>query len=76
MEQLKQLLDANVARLSERERYFAASFQAARNLLDAATIGNGGLSFPSGAVAGPHGCSCGNRACLHQVGWRIFTYGK
>lgn len=72
MDRLKTMLDANVASLCEKERYFAPAFQAARNLLDSATAHNGGLAFPSGAVAGPQGCSCGNRACLHQVAWRIF----
>jgi hypothetical protein len=68
--------DRNLALLCERERYFAPSFQAARTLMDAVTVGAGGLTFPSGAVAGPLGCTCGNRACLHQVAWRIFEGGR
>lgn len=76
MERLRDLLDANTAALCERERYFTASFRAARNLLDAAHAGNVGLEFPSGAVCGPGGCSCGDRGCLHSVAWRIFTHGR
>lgn len=72
MNRLDPMLDRNLAALSAAEPYFAPAFQAARNLLDGAVVGNNGLHFPSGAIAGPHGCTCGNRACLHQVGWRIY----
>lgn len=71
---MQAMLDRNLAALCEKERYFAPSFHAARNLLDAALVSNTGLLFPSGAIAGPHGCTCGNRGCLHLVGWRIYAY--
>jgi hypothetical protein len=74
MDRLKKLLDGNLAALCEQERYFTASFIAARQLLDGAQIGNGGILFPSGSLAGPRGCSCGDRGCLHAIAWRIFTY--
>lgn len=73
MDKLETMLNANLARLSEAERYFAPSFAAARNLLDAAHAGNGGLIFPSGAVCGPQGCDCGDRGCLHTVAWRVYV---
>lgn len=74
MERLSKMLDRNVAALCEQERYFTASFIAARQLLDGAHVGNGGLLFPSGSLVGPRGCSCGDRACLHQVAWRIYSH--
>ncbi len=75
MDRLKTLLDANLAALCASERYFAPNFAAARVLLDAAKVGNGGLCWVSGAVCDEHGCTCGNRGCLHQTAWRIFRYG-
>lgn len=69
----KQTLDQHLAALCAKERYFIPAFTAARNLLDAVEADTTGLHFPSGAVAGPHGCTCGNRACLHQVAWRIWN---
>jgi hypothetical protein len=73
MNKLKTMLDTNVLMLSEKERYFAPSFVAARGLLDNVIVGNGGLTFPSGVTCGPSGCTCGNRACLHTVAWRVYT---
>lgn len=74
MERLKALLDKNCASLCAAERYFTASFIAARQLLDGAHADNVGLQFPSGAVCGPHGCSCGDKGCLHAIAWKIYTY--
>lgn len=74
MHRLANMFDRNVAAMCAKERYFAPAFHAARNLLDNVLADNTGLHFPSGAIAGPHGCSCGNRACLHQVAWRIYNY--
>ena len=72
MDRLKTTLDRNLAVLCEREPYFAPNFAAARVLLDSARAGNGGLTFGK-VVCGPQGCSCGNRACLHMTGWRIYV---
>jgi hypothetical protein len=71
MDKLHTMLDRHLATLTEREPYFAPNFQAARVLLDGAIAGNGGLIWPH-AVCGPLGCSCGNRACLHRICWRIY----
>lgn len=71
-----QQLDANAARLCAREPYFAPNFEAARALLQAATIDADGLYWSGGALCGPQGCSCGNRGCLHQTAWRIFCYAN
>ncbi len=73
MTKIKGLLDRHLAQLSQAEPFFAPTFERARMLLDGAAIGNGGLRWASGAVCGPQGCTCGNRACLHAVGWRIYT---
>lgn len=67
------LIDRNLAALCERERWFAETFLAARRMLEYAIVGNGGIVFASGATCGPEGCSCGNPACLHRVGWRLYT---
>jgi hypothetical protein len=72
MDKLKTLLDHNLTALCEAEPYFAPNFAAARVLLDAAKAGNGGLTFGA-TTCGPHGCSCGNRACLHQTAWRVYV---
>lgn len=69
-------LDRNLAALCAKERFFTPTFTAARNLLDAAWADNTGLHFPMGDIAGPHGCTCGNRGCLHQVAWRVWNGGK
>jgi hypothetical protein len=74
MERLKALLDANAAALTEQEPYFAANFAAARIILDGARAHNVGLTWASGAVCGAHGCSCGNKGCLHVTAWRIYDY--
>lgn len=71
---LSTLFDRNAAALTAREPYFAPTFESARSLLDAAHAGNGGLHWSTGAVCGPHGCSCGDKACLHQVSWRIYSH--
>lgn len=73
MKKLAALLDRNLAALSQAEPYFAPCFLAARALLDNAKAGNAGLSWSSGAVCGPRGCSCGNRGCLHATAWRVFV---
>lgn len=73
MERMKELLDAHLAALIAREPYFAPNFTAARRLLDGAKIGNNGLTWHSGAVCGPTGCSCSDRGCLHRLSWRVFV---
>ena len=65
--------DRNLARLSAAEPYFAPNFTAARPLLDSAKSSGDGLTFPSGAVCGAHGCTCGDTGCLHRVAWRIYA---
>ncbi|HEU5100642.1 MAG TPA: hypothetical protein VFU22_16545 [Roseiflexaceae bacterium] len=76
MDRLKQRLDANLTALIRREPFFSETYRAARQLLNGARASTGGLMWPSGAQTGPHGCSCGDRSCLHQVGWRIYTGGR
>ncbi len=65
-------LDANLARLSALEPYFAPNFAAARPMLDSAKEDGGALRFPSGATCDSTGCSCGNRGCLHVTAFRVW----
>jgi hypothetical protein len=74
VERLKAKLDANTAALTKLEPYFGPNFAAARIILDGARADNVGLSWASGAVCGPQGCSCGNTGCLHQICWRIYAF--
>jgi hypothetical protein len=76
VERLKAKLDASCAQLCANEPYFTPNFQAARIILDGARAGNTGLRWASGAICGPLGCTCGDKGCLHQVCWRIYSHGR
>ena len=70
---LDKRLDQACAALAAKEPWFAPNFLAARAILHTATCGAGIVKFPHGVRCGPEGCSCGNRACLHQLGWKMYT---
>lgn len=68
----QQRIDQNLAILTDKEPFFAETYEAARALLHHCYADNGGLHF-AGGVCGPQGCTCGQPACLHRIAFRLYV---
>jgi hypothetical protein len=72
-------LNRTAEHMREAQPELTLQIDAARQALQSARAGNGGLSFPSGAVVNQDGCTCVRASdgdtCIHMLGWRIWTGG-